>query len=224
MKFANAILRPGIVEQVLVDGQIKASAPGLFSAQDLDKLPPIYPFFGGHANTYSEPVIGDEVWILNVLDNNRQLYWFRKDSFDDANGGLMQGGNVEVLCNREFGGGLWATIYFSDGSGWVIKRDDSKIQIDPDGNIILDTGIPYRCIDVNISGISLGSRGESSHPAAYGDKIEDALLYIYTALEAIQLAADTNPYTKGISMALQAQLPKIEQTIPQVSSPNVTLE
>ena len=136
----------------------------------------------------------------------------------------MQGGNVEVLCNREFGGGLWATIYFSDGSGWVIKRDDSKIQIDPDGNIILDTGIPYRCIDVNISGISLGSRGESSHPAAYGDKIEDALLYIYTALEAIQLAADTNPYTKGISMALQAQLPKIEQTIPQVSSPNVTLE
>ena len=50
------------------------------------------------------------------------------------------------------------------------------------------------------------------------------LLYIYTALEAIQLAADTNPYTKGISLALQSQLPKIEQTIPEISSPNVTLE
>lgn len=40
MKFANAILRPGIVEDVLANGMIKASAPGLFSAQDLDKLPP----------------------------------------------------------------------------------------------------------------------------------------------------------------------------------------
>lgn len=224
MKFANAILRPGIVEKVLSNGQIKASAPGLFSPVDLENLPPIYPFFGGHANTYSEPTVGDEVWVLNVLDNNRQLYWFRKDNFEQSNIGLIQETNVEVICNREFGGGLWATIYFSDGSGWVIKRDDSKIQIDPDGNIILDTGMPYRCIDINTSGISLGSRGESSHPAAYGDKIEDALLYIYTALEAIQIAADTNPYTKGISIALQSQLPKIEQTIPEISSPNVNLE
>ena len=53
-----------------------------FSNKDIDNSPPIYPFFGNHANTYSQPKEGDEVWVLNLSDNSRQLYWFRKDKTD----------------------------------------------------------------------------------------------------------------------------------------------
>lgn len=224
MKLFNAILRPGIIEQVLENGEVKVSAPGLFSVQDLEGLPPVYPFFTSSANAYSSPVKGDEVWVLNVTDNPRQLYWFRKDDYKKNNKNLINAQNVEVLCNREFGGGMWATIYFSDGSGWVIRNGDSKIQINSDGDILLDTGFPGRVIDINSKNISLGSEGESKHRAAYGDVIEEVINSIYAVLEGVRTAADCNAYTKPIAVALQAKLPTIKERIPEISSGNVTLE
>ena len=83
MKLVNGILRPGEVLEVLENGKIKASAPGLFSEEDKDLIPPVMPFWeliGSHANTFSTPTEGDEVWILNLTDNPLQLYWFRKDN------------------------------------------------------------------------------------------------------------------------------------------------
>ena len=83
MKLINGILRPGNILEVLDNGKIKASAPGLFSAEDpLELLPPIMPFYelmGGHANSYSTPIVGEECGVLNMQDNPLQLYWFRKD-------------------------------------------------------------------------------------------------------------------------------------------------
>ena len=81
MRYAYGVMRPGKVMQVLEDGVIKASAPGLFSDQDdPELLPPIYPpFFTPHANAFSSVKVGDEVWILNFTGNSLQLHWFRKD-------------------------------------------------------------------------------------------------------------------------------------------------
>ena len=56
MKLINGIIRPGEILEVLENGKIKASAPGLFSEEDLENLPPIMPFWeliGSHANTFS---------------------------------------------------------------------------------------------------------------------------------------------------------------------------
>ena len=85
MKLSSGVLRPGIVIDVLEEGNITASAPGLFSKEDSDKLPPIYPFTGLHANQFSSVNTGDEVWILNFSDNPMQLYWFRKDDYKENN-------------------------------------------------------------------------------------------------------------------------------------------
>ena len=83
----NGELRPGTILEVLTDeGVIKASVPGLFSAQDQEVLPPIYPFCVGGSNTFSTPNVGDEVWVLSFTDNLQQLYWFRKDYFALNNG------------------------------------------------------------------------------------------------------------------------------------------
>lgn len=223
MKLRNGILRPGRVLKVLENGIINVSAPGLFSEVDLEKLPPVMPFFGLHANTYSQPLVGDEVWVLNFSDNPQQLFWFRKDDMPTNDKELLAEENVEILCNRETGM-TWATIYFSDGSGWVIKYDDSKIQIRNDGTILLDSALPHRAIDINVGGISIGSIGESAHPAAYGDTTKKALMLIQIALERMQLAAKVSPYTIAIGQAIGSIPSDIDGLLTQIESPNVTID
>lgn len=224
MKLSNGVLRPGIVTEVLEKGCIKVTAPGLFSSNDSpDSLPPVYPFTGGAMNQFSSIKVGENVWVLNFSDNPMQLYWFRKDNFHQDNSNIMSEENVEIICNRETSLG-WATIYFSDGSGWIIRNDESVIQIDADGNILLSKPEPHRTIHINDKGISLGSKGESAHPAAYGDEIVEALQNIQISLELIQKVSMNNAFTMGISTALGTKPSELKLLIPKITSPHVTLD
>ena len=221
MKLSSGVLRPGTVIDVLEEGNIIASAPGLFSKEDSDTLPPIYPFTGVHANQFSSVNPGDEVWILNFSDNPMQLYWFRKDDYKENNKDLLGEENVEILCNRESGFG-WATIYFSDGSGWIIKNGDSQIQIDSDGNIKLSKPESHRSIIIDEDGIKLG--GSDNHPAVYGDKLMDVLEKIQITFDLIQKAAITNPFTMPIGTAIGAAPMELKLMIPKITSPHVILD
>lgn len=224
MKLSNGVLRPGEVMEVLENGCIKANAPGLFSSIDsLESLPPIYPFTLGHENQYSSPKVGDEVWILNFSDNPMQLHWFRKDKYQVNNKDIINGENVEVLCNREIGT-AWASIYFSDGSGWVISNDESIIQIDANGDIIISKPTPHRTIHINDDCISLGSKGKSAHPAVYGDELIKILQNIQISLELIQKTSLNNPFTAGIAAALNTKPIELKTLIPKITSPHVTLD
>lgn len=225
MRLSEGTIRPGTVLEVLENGCIKASAPGLFNfADDPNLMPPIMPWFiGSNSNTYSQPKQYDDVWIMNFDDNPRQLYWFRKDKVTDNTNLPITEENIEILCNRDVAG-EWCTIYFSDGSGWIISKGESIIQIRPDGSIQLNTGMDKRCIDITPACISLGSEGKSSHPAAYGDVVAEIFMSILATLKQVQMAATPNPYTAAIGTVLTASLPVIESKIPALVSSHVTLE
>lgn len=225
MKLVNGTLRPGIILEVLEHGKIKASAPGLFSTQDKDLVPPIMPFWeliGSHSNSFSMPIKGDEVWILNMTDNPLQLYWFRKDDHIDANKEIFKEGgteNVEIICNRESGVG-YATLYFSDGSGWVLRNDDSRLQIFPDGHIELGMNWPHRNIKIDPKAISLG---DGNHPACYGDETASILLKICGLLQALGEVSKTNPYTACLS-SLFGKAKSIQEDIPGIKSIHVKID
>ena len=228
MKLLNGVIRPGTVLEVMDDGCIKAAAPGLFSIEDdVEKLPKIIPFFiGGNANSYSKPLLNDEVWIMNFNDNPQQLYWFRKDypsETDNMTNIIKDQENVEILCNREVGAG-WCALYFSDGSGWVISKDESTIQIQKNGSIVLNTGKPNRCIDINGKNISIGSIGKSAHPAAYGDTVEEILLSLCLMLNQVAMGAMANPYTINIGTTILQKLPGIINDLSSISSDHVTID
>lgn len=225
MKLINATIRPGVIVQVLENGNIKASVPGLFSSQDdPELLPAITPFFiGSYSNAYTQPTELDEVWIINFVDNPQQLYWFRKDNYIENNKEILQEENVEIICNRESGVG-WATIYFSDGSGWVIKKDDSKFQIRSDGSLVMQMNWPNRTIDINSDGISLGLEGKSNHKAAYGDQLELFCEELLGLLKKVALSASMNPYTAKIGMDLNAGVPTLQNMIGKLTSSHVTLQ
>lgn len=225
MKLHSGTIRPGTVMEVLENGVIKASAPGLFNfADDPSLMPPIMPWFiGSNCNTFSQPKKYDDVWIMNFDDNPRQLYWFRKDRVENNENLPISEENIEILCNRDVGG-EWCTIYFSDGSGWIISKGESVIQIRANGSILLNTGMDKRCIDITPTCISLGSEGKSSHPACYGDVAMEVFNGLLALLKQIQMAATPNPYTAAIGTALAANLPLLESKIPQLVSSHVTLE
>jgi len=209
MKLLNAIIRPGEVLEILENGKIKVSAPGLFAEEDKDMNPPIMPFWeliGSHANTYSEPIIGDEVWVLNVLDNPLQLYWFRKDHHIDNNTEIFNEcgsgpQNVEIICNRESGLG-YASLFFSDGTGWILRNDDSRLQIYPDGHIEMGLNWPKRIIKIDSDSINIGG-DDDAHPACYGDKVSDILTEMCDIIATAGFAGNMSPYTKPMATVLK---------------------
>ena len=225
MKLYNGTIRPGVVKEILPNGCIKATAPGLFnSVDDTNFLPPIMPWqIGSNANSYSQPEKQSEVWIMNFDDNPMQLYWFRKDDITECDNLDLTEINVEVLCNKDLNG-EWATIYLSDGSGWVISKGESVMQIRADGSITLTNGLPQRTIDINVGGISLGKAGSSSHQAAYGDVIIDIFLSLLSLLKQVQMAAMANPHTMQLASPIAALLPNIEKMVPALMSDTVSLE
>lgn len=228
MNLANGIMRPGIVREVLYGGYIKASAPGLFSIEDdPEDLPPIMPLVGGaNSGANSQITTGDEVWILNFSDNLQQLYWIKKYSFDNTMPNIVNHGlgrNIEVIANRKAGGD-WCSIYFDDGTGWIISKGDSRIQICVDGSIALSMPAENRCLHINESNISIGSAGESAHQAAYGDVIEEVLTSLCLLLNGVATKALTNPHTAAIGTELFKTLPQIVNKISEISSENVTID
>lgn len=225
MRLGSGTLRPGVILEVLENGKIKASAPGLFSSADVALIPPIMPFWeliGGHANTFSTPIVGDEVWVLNMSDNPLQLYWFRKDPHIDHNKEIFEEAgteNVEILCNRESKLG-YATLYFADGTGWILRNDDSRLQIYPDGHIELGMNWPHRTIRIDSKSISLG---DGEHPACFGDETANILLKICGLLQALGKAASTSPYTMALA-PLFNQAKNIQEDIPGIKSSHVKLD
>ncbi len=238
-------MRPGIVLDIIDNhGTIKASVPGLFSSLDKDILPPVRAFNISGSNSFSSPNVGDEVWVLFFDNNPEELRWFRKDPFEKNNGARNKNGsriidesgvstgqtpsvqdqkNVEILSSRRAGAG-WATIYFADGTGWVVQNQDAVIQINPQGIITLSTGQAHSTIEISDNGISLGSKTESSHPAAHGDKVAELFDKIIGTLLKISEAAKGSPYTTAIATAIDADVPSYQDDSQYINSDVVTLD
>lgn len=227
MNFTNTTMRPGRVLEVYEGGKIKASVPGLFNKNDLDGLPLISPFtIGGSPNSFSTPSIHDEIWVMNDNSNPEILYWFRKDKTDRKNfeeAGITQNENTEIVCNKETDTG-WATIAYQGDTGWTINDNDTSLNINKDGNIVLTNGDMHRDISISNDCISLGTAGRSEHPAAYGDEIEKALNIISRAFKLIRSMTETNAMLIPISISLQKLPEELDEAIKNISSCHVYLD
>lgn len=227
MILSDGKIRPGRVLQVVNEtGIIKACCPGLFSDQDDPSLlPPVYPWFNGNANNFSKVNIDDEVWVIFFENNPYELFWFRKDNIASNLSDILKKEyeTVEVICSKETDFG-YAQLYFTDGTGWMLRSDDSYMQIDKNGNIILDTGFKHRAISIDNNSISLGTVGGSAEPAVLGDKLTDCLNNLYATLSAMEQSGQLLPYTLLMAKAMKTPLEKFHQSISKITSDHVTLD
>lgn len=224
MELNKCTVRPAIVRQVLDRNIIKVSAPGLFSTEDDPSLlPPVYPFIEMSKNTFSELSEGDEVWLISVQDNPSELFWIRKPDYEFGMEDKTANGNLEILTRRE-SGASWAEIFFSDGTGWIIRNDASYISIDNNGDITLSVLGRHKTIQINSEGISLGSKNGSAEPAVLGDKLTDLMEYISSMFESIEEVSLANPYTYPIGSTIKAMRKKLDSKIEKICSSYVTLD
>lgn len=236
MDFAEGRMRPGVVRKVEGGGIIKASVPGLFSAEDPpEKLPPIRMFPCGVANSITQVKELDEVWVLNFEDNPAELYWIRKDDQEDAednrkalddtdNEKIKPGNATEVIFNKN-DGGQQGSLYFSKESGVVLRKDDSYVQINSGGDINMGVNYPARDINITQEGIVIGGGSDASkpQPAVLGDNLEKVLNDVVEALATIQGAAKKNPYTMQIALCLEPCILKLQNEANSILSSNVKI-
>ena len=236
MDLSQGVLRPGVVRKVEEGNIIKASVPGLFSAEDPpEKLPPIRLFSSNAPNSVTSIKELDEVWVLSFNDNPAELYWMRKDDQEDAQTNLealndtkdeklKPGKDVDVVFNKNDGGSQTA-IYSSKSSGTVLKKDDSHVQLDSDGNIKMGIGYPARDIKISKEGIEIGGGSSASklQPAVLGDNLEKVINDVVEALATIQGAAKKNPYTMQIALCLEPCITKLQNEANSILSSNVKI-
>ena len=232
MKLIHATIRPGKVLEIVEDGAgaIKVSAPGLFTDADgTEVLPPVYPWpFGHHANAYSCPKVGEEVWVISFTDNPLQLHWVRKDDFPENLKDLPladETQNLEVVVNREFEDSKWAILYFSNDDGWMMRKgEDGLINIREDGSIFLKTKFDKRIIDICEDSIALGTEGKAGDNAMLYSKWKewaDELLNQFKT--TLMNAASANPYTANLAPAFQAVAAALQPKIDPIKSKHVTI-
>lgn len=228
MHLSSGHIHPGRVLAVAdsKQGTIKATVCGLFSDADSpDKLPPIYPWQPACANSFSSVRPGDDIWVIFFSDNPMELFWLRNDNIPESLSSVLseEYKHCDVLMSRDLPGGL-VQLYFTDGTGWVLRNGTSAIMLKPDGSVLIDGGMANRKIELNQRNISIGSEGRSAHPVAYGDKTEEALNAVVRVLKACAEAGKSNPYTIVIAQAIESVLPALENAIPEVSSLDVTVD
>ena len=232
MKLFHGSIRPGKVLEIIEDGAgaIKASAPGLFTDADgTEVLPPIYPWpFGHHANSYSCPKVGEEVWVMSFTDNPLQLHWVRKDDFPENLKDLPltdEAQNLEVVVNREFEDSKWAILYFSNDDGWMMRKgEDGIINIRNDGSILLKTKFDKRIIDICEDSIALGTEGKADDSAMLYSKWKewaDELLNQFKT--TLMNAASANPYTANLAPAFQTLAAALQPKIEPIESKHVSI-
>lgn len=218
MKLAHGTLRPATVIEVLDDGQIKVDAPGLFDAQDKDGCPPVYPFYGQHANSFSSVAVNDEVWVMSFADNPLQLHWIRKDDFGAVNGDLMEGETVDIFMNRKTGKGN-AILMYSDEVGWVMRLNGATIGITQSGDIVLDPGELGGHLIMPNANISTGAR-----PVALGDTMKDICMSISSYMKSTAKVLKANTMTMAASDPLEALASEIDKKLTEIESTTLKVD
>ncbi len=227
MFLKNIHVVPGkIVEVVDTIGTIKAVSFDLFSVdEDPELLPPIYPFVEANSCTFSSPLVDDEIWIVFDESNPQLLYYLRRKQIPTHMQSLLDAGdeNLEIIMSRETDDALYQ-IFFSDGTGLKLLKDESYICINSDDSITLATSSSNRTISISPSSISLGTEGGSAEPALLGEQTKTALTQIHALFQAISAAAKPNPFTSAIAAAIDPLEPLLSAQIDKVQSVNVTLD
>lgn len=208
-------LLPGVVISAKDDqclGRIKVALPGDINATNtqIEALPWCYPWNMCGYQKFSKLCENSKVWVIrNKLDNLDMHYFPMMDLNPNTLSIISNYDNPEVLISRDLGG-QQVYIYYTDGDGIVLSLGNTKININSNGEIDLNTGKG----SIKITGENvLLNTDETTNHAVRCEPLNDCLNQIKNCLTAIQTSASPNPYTNPIATALQPQLQELNNML-----------
>ena len=224
MKFKDCEIRPGVVLSVEDNfGTIKASCIGIFSdSEDPANLPPVYPWFKTSSVTFSSPHINDNIWVIINRTNPQELfYMFQGPVAVTENSIIKDSKDADVLIGKKSGMSE-AQLSYTEESGFLIKNDSAKLEIDADKNITLAKDEDNRSIMIDGEAVHLGA-GSGEQPAILGNNLENLFSTLITNLNNLKTAANANPYTFSLVAPLEKTIADLRKDIKNIKSENVVL-
>lgn len=227
MRMVQCEIRPGVVLKVVDEyGTIKGSCTGMFSIEDdVEMLPPIYPFFKSSPTQFSKPNVGDKIWVWTFYDNPQELFYvFQGDvqntvgeSLKKSTGDLGEYGNslnVLMKCDSGFEG---AELSFSSGDGWNMQNDSGSMKINNEGeiNIVNDGG----SINMDDGGIHLSG---VEHTVARGDVVRDKFTKLESLMEIFAKTLQNNNFTAAAGVELEGLIKTYMKDYDEIESKGVT--
>lgn len=214
MQLSNAYLRPGKVREVIDSyGNVKCSVVGIFKEdEDLEKLPPIAPspFMKASPNSFVQPQVGDDVWVMLFYDNPQLLFYSFRAEAKVTNSGDLDNNykNVEMISKRGEG-----VFMYDDEDGYTLKNEGKFINVGKDVNIANGD----RSITITDNGIRINNGGENQ-PMVLGNNLKECLQDMVSLFESIKTSAMSNPNTMQIGVAMNAGLIKIKSKLKTILS------
>lgn len=226
MKLINGEIRPGYVLEVLDEyGTIKGSCLGVFSdEEDPELLPPIQQWPTQSGTCFNQPKVNDPIWVLFFTDNPQELFYFPQANIHNASSHILskKPKDAQILASRDSDIGK-AQLYYTTDDGWLMNKDETRVQIDKDNNIELaKDDLEERSIKIDDDGVFLGDK-DNSQPAVLGDDLQDCLTSIYNTLQALSESLKSSPYTEPAAASLDAKLPTVYNKINKILSKTVNV-
>ena len=201
MELDKVEIIPGVITDVDDPeklGRIKCAAVGLFDERTMDKdvLPWCMPISMGRYQMFSAPEVGRKVWIIDNKDNENEFWYFPMFDYIDITENLVKekyDNDLDLLVSRKTSSGN-AQLYYTSTDGFVIKYDEWKISLGPEGNI----SIHGQNGDIDIKGghVYLGRNAESGgfEPAVKAKQLQNVFQQFQNIFSELQQAAAAGPW------------------------------
>ena len=204
MELDKVEMIPGVITDVDDPeklGRVKCAAVGLFDERTMDKdvLPWVMPMNMGKYQMFSAPEVGRKVWIVDNKDNENEFWYIPMFDYIDITENLVKekyDNDLDILVSRKTSSGA-AQFYYTSTDGFVIKYDNWKIALSPEGNI----SIHGQDGDIELKGghLSIGRSAESGayEPAVKGEQLKKVFKSLANGFnQLLEAAQDGNDNPK----------------------------
>lgn len=214
MELRNAYLRPGKIREVLDQyGNVRCSVVGIFrDDEDLNNLPPIAPspFIRFSSNSFVQPKVGDDVWVMLFRDNPQLLFYqFQGDAKMNNAGDLDEKyADVEILSKHDD-----RVFMYDIEDGWTLKNDGSFFNMGADVSLMKgDHGIT-----ITENGVRLVSN-DKDQPMVLGNDLKECLQELCSVLSETATALMTTSQAGGAKLSMG--LLKVSAKLQKILSKN----
>ena len=158
---------------------------------DKDVLPWCMPISMGRYQMFSSPEVGRKVWIIDNKDNENEFWYFPMFDYIDITENLVKekyDNDLDLLVSRKTSSGN-AQLYYTSTDGFVIKYDNWKISLTPEGNVLING----QDGDIELKGghLNLGRSAESGayEPAVKGQQLKNVFKNLASGFDQLLMAA-----------------------------------
>lgn len=204
-------------------GRVKCTIPGLFDTRHTpkDTIPWVYPRSnGGNQNSYVPPRLGQKVRVISNTKNYNEFWYEPMYELNNDVRNLIEGEQNGYVLLSTNSGQLKQQMFANETHGIVLSQNDSKIQLEPTGNVRIVGCEGSTGLLVENTQVKLGNVSQDGQQTILGDELETLLSGLSSALGKAGEKAQAVPYVIEIAQDLMDAAKAIDDALPKIKALN----